>query len=178
MKKLIHWIINDIEPEQNELFLCSPDVKYFYRNKTHLSYQNGLLYYHWKDQLGGKLLLIIPECLKEEVMSLNHDISLTGHMSIAKTIAHIKNRSAWYKLTDEVEQFVKSCSACNQNKKATVKPKAPLGQYHTGTIAIARRQPVPPNERKRRPGFHPRQDRHTTIHSPGGLVPASLARGT
>ena len=43
------------------------------------------------------------------------------------------------------------------------------------TIAIARRQPVPPNERKRRPGFHPR---HTTIHSPGGLVPASLARGT
>ena len=46
------------------------------------------------------------------------------------------------------------------------------------TIAIARRQPVPPNERKRRPGFHPRQDRHTTIHSPGGLVPASLARGT
>ena len=46
------------------------------------------------------------------------------------------------------------------------------------TIAIVRRQPVPPNERKRRPGFHPRQDRHTTIHSPGGLVPASLARGT
>ena len=46
------------------------------------------------------------------------------------------------------------------------------------TIAIARRQLVPPNERKRRPGFHPRQDRHTTIHSPGGLVPASLARGT
>ena len=46
------------------------------------------------------------------------------------------------------------------------------------TIAIVRRQPVPPNERKRRPRFHPRQDRHTTIHSPGGLVPASLARGT
>ena len=46
------------------------------------------------------------------------------------------------------------------------------------TIAIARRQPVPPNERKRRPGFHPGQDRYTTLHSPGGLVPASLARGT
>ena len=46
------------------------------------------------------------------------------------------------------------------------------------TIAICRRQPVPPNERKRRPGFHPRQDRYTTLHSPGGLVPASLARGT
>ena len=90
LKKLIHWVSNDIEPEQNKLFLCSPDVKYFYRNKTHLSFQNGLLYYHWKDQLGGKLLLIIPECLKEKVMSLNHDIPLTGHMGIAKTIARIK----------------------------------------------------------------------------------------
>ena len=132
LKKLIHWVSNDIEPEQNELFLCSPDVKYFYRNKTHLSFQNGLLYYHWKDQLGGKLLLIIPECLKEKVMSLNHDIPLTGHMGIAKTIARIKSRYTWYKLTDDVEQFIKSCSACNQNKKATVKPKAPLGQYHAG----------------------------------------------
>ena len=59
LKKLIHLVSNDIEPEQNELFLCSPDVKYFYRNKTHLSFQNGLIYYHWKDQLGGKLLMII-----------------------------------------------------------------------------------------------------------------------
>ena len=36
----------------------------------------------------------------------------------------------------------------------------------------------PAKRKKRRPGFHPRQDRYTTLHSPGGLVPASLARGT
>ena len=65
-------------------------------------------------------------------MSLNHDLPLTGHMGIAKTIARIKSRYTWYKLTNDVEQFVKSCSACHQNKKATVKPKAPLGQYHAG----------------------------------------------
>ena len=36
----------------------------------------------------------------------------------------------------------------------------------------------PAKRKKRRPGFHPGQDRYTTLHSPGGLVPASLARGT
>ena len=36
-------------------------------------------------------------------MSLNHDIPLTGHMGIAKTIACIKKRYTWYKLTDDVE---------------------------------------------------------------------------
>ena len=46
------------------------------------------------------------------------------------------------------------------------------------TIAIVRRQPVPPNARKRRSEFHLRPDQYTPIHSPGGLVPASFARGT
>ena len=43
LKKLIHWITNNIEPEQNERFLCSLDVKYFYRNKAHLSFQNAII---------------------------------------------------------------------------------------------------------------------------------------
>ena len=65
-------------------------------------------------------------------MSLNHDIPLTRHMGIAITIACIKNCYTWYKLPDDVEKFVKSCSTCNQNKKATVKPKNPLGEGHAG----------------------------------------------
>ena len=45
-------------------------------------------------------------------------------------------------------------------------------------IAILRCQPVPPNARKRLPEFHLRLGRYTTIHSPGGLVPASFTTGT
>ena len=46
------------------------------------------------------------------------------------------------------------------------------------TIAYAGASRSRQTKEKRRPGFHPRQDRYTTLHSPGGLVPASLARGT
>ena len=133
LQKLISWISNDIEPKQKELSLCSPDVKRFYLNRAHLLYKNGLLYYQWKDEVGERLLLLIPDSLKQEVMSLNHDIPLTGHMGITKTIARIKKSYTWYGLSRDVELFVKSCSACNKNKKAPVKPKAPLGQYNAGS---------------------------------------------
>ena len=39
----------------------------------------------------------------------------------------------WYGLTKDVELYVKSCSFCNKNKRASVKAKAALGQYHAGS---------------------------------------------
>ena len=73
---------------------------------------------------------MVPEKLKNEVISYNHDLPLTGHMGIVKTIARVKQSFMWYGLTKDVELHVKSCSFCNKNKRASVKAKAALGQYH------------------------------------------------
>ena len=45
----------------------------------------------------------MPESLKEEVMSMNHNLPLTGHMGIAKTLARIKKSFIWYGLSRDVE---------------------------------------------------------------------------
>ena len=36
-------------------------------------------------------------------------------------------------MNEDIELFVKSCSVCNKNKRANVKPRARLGQYHAGS---------------------------------------------
>ena len=64
LKILIVWLQTDITPSQWELSLCSPTVKYFYLNRSCLSYRNNLLLYSWKDVIGEKQLLVVPECLK------------------------------------------------------------------------------------------------------------------
>ena len=133
LKKLIVWLQTDITPSQRELSLCSPAVKYCYLNRSRLSYQNNLLWYSWKNVLGEKQLLVVPESLKQEVLSLNHDIPLTGHMGIAKTLLRIRKSFIWYKMSRDVELFVKSCQVCNRSKKAKTKAKAGLGQYHVGS---------------------------------------------
>ena len=52
-------------------------------------------------------------------------------MGIAKTLARVKQSFMWYNLRKDVELFVKSCSECN--KKANVKAKAALDQFHAGS---------------------------------------------
>ena len=133
LQKIINWITTEVEPEQKELALSSQTVKYLYLHRSQLVYENELLYYRWSDDLGDKLLFVVPESLKEEVMSMNHNLPLTGHMGIAKTVARIKKSFIWYGLSRDVELFVKSCSTYNKDKRATVKPKAPLGQYYVGS---------------------------------------------
>ena len=131
--KLIAWILSEKEPEQRELYLGSPAVKHFYICRKQLLYKDGLLYYKWKEEAGDRFLLMVADKLKQEVMSLNHDIPLSGHMGIAKTLARVKQSFMWYNLRKDVELFVKSCSECNKNKKANVKAKAALGQFHAGS---------------------------------------------
>ena len=132
LKKLIVWLQTDLTPSQRELSLCSPMVKYFYLNRSHLSYQNNLLWYSWKDVIGEKQLLVVPECLKQEILTLNHDIPSTGHMGIAMMLLHIRKSFIWYKMSRDVELFVKCCQV-HQKKKANTKAKAGLGQYHVGS---------------------------------------------
>ena len=131
--KLITWLSTGGEPMQKDLFLCSPTVKYFFNCRKWLVCQNGFLLYKWEEVSGDRLLLMVPEKLKNKVISYNHDLPLTGHMGIVKTIARVKQSFMWYGLTKDVELYVKSCSFCNKNKRASVKAKAALGQYHAGS---------------------------------------------
>ena len=108
-------------------------MKHFYINRHQLVYQNELLLYKWTDNHSEKFLLVVPDSLKEEIMSLNHDLPLTGHMGIVKTLFRIRNSYIWHKMSEDIELFVRLCIVCNKNKRANVKPRARLGQYRAGS---------------------------------------------
>ena len=65
-------------------------------------YQNELLLNKWTDNHSEKFLFVVPDSLKEEIMSLNHDLPLTGHMAIVKTVARIRNSYIWYKMNEDI----------------------------------------------------------------------------
>ena len=97
LAKLIAWISSEKGPEQRELYLSSVDDKHFYICRKQLLYKDGLLYYKWKKEAGDRLSLMVADKLKQEVMSLNNDIPLSGHMGI-KNLASEKQSFMWYKL--------------------------------------------------------------------------------
>ena len=132
LMKLIQWASSEEKPPQKELFLCSPAEKHFYNCRTQLIMQGDILYYQWKEESGDRLLLMVPKSIKNEVIYYNHDLPVAGHMGISKILARVKQSFMWYGMTKDIELYVKSCSACNKNKKASVKARGALGQYHAG----------------------------------------------
>ena len=78
LSRMRTWLTTGVEPAQKELALCNPAVKYFHLHQSQLKIDNELLYYVWKDELKDRLLLVVPHEMKEKVMSLNHDLPLSG----------------------------------------------------------------------------------------------------
>ena len=130
---LLDWLENDIDPDQNDLMLHKPALKRFWRNKSQLFIENGVLYYKWEEINNTRILLMVPDILKDEVLRHCHDIPISGHLGIRKTYKKVKHSFMWYKRYVDTKLYVKTCSSCNRNKKTNKKPRFNLGQYHAST---------------------------------------------
>ena len=132
LRQIIAWKEDSVTPSESFLALSSPAVKYYWLQYKHLLMKDRVLFYKWESESREKLLLVVPASLREQVLQSCHDTKFAGHMGQNKTIARLKSTFIWYQMNKDSQNYVKSCSVCNLNKKACVKPKAPLGSYHAG----------------------------------------------
>ena len=63
---------------------------------------------------------------RRAIISNYHDPLTLGHLGISQTTHLISQHLWWPKLANEVEQYVKGCVACQQNKVNTQGRKVPL----------------------------------------------------
>src|SRR5580692_2853411 len=66
------------------------------------------------------------EQLRHEVLSQYHDSPMAGHPGRDNTIALVSQHYWWPKMNTWIEQYVKGCAICQQNKIRTTKNKTPL----------------------------------------------------
>ena len=69
--------------------------------------------------------VVVPSSLRKEVLRLNHDHCLAGHLGINKSLARIQERYYWPRLIDDVTAHVNSCLVCAK-QKIKGSSKAPL----------------------------------------------------
>jgi len=60
--------------------------------------------------------IFVPRGLRKEVLQLNHDHMLAGHLGIAKTIARIQDRYTWPFLASDVTNYINGCLICAKQK--------------------------------------------------------------
>ncbi|CAG2209720.1 unnamed protein product [Mytilus edulis] len=117
---LLNWLKDQVEPSQNTLFSASPAVKSYWINKEKFFLDdNGILKSYPKDE-GASVRLVIPSSLKDTVMELCHELPSAGHQGMVRTMAKVKTRYQWYRMTSDIKAFVATCSVCNKNKKPNI----------------------------------------------------------
>ena len=129
---LLVWKEEGVEPTQAMLHLSSPAVRNFWQNKALLEVRDGVLFYRWVEESGERSLLVVPHQLKQEVMRLSHDLKLSGHPGMQRTLHRLRQRHIWHKMNKDCKLYVLSCKECNRQKKASVKPRGELGMFHAG----------------------------------------------
>lgn len=79
--------------------------------RYHMRVENGLIV----DE-NGMILVPANPAIRTTIISESHDIIVSGHLGIAKTVMRVREHFTWDGLVSDVHAFVKSCIQCQTNK--------------------------------------------------------------
>jgi len=91
--------------------------------KAQFFVKNEILYrkYIGKHDGEGIIQLVVPESLREKVVSLADDTLLSGHRGYTKTLNRVSQEFYWPGINNFVLRYVSSCGLCQ---------KVLLGRHH------------------------------------------------
>ena len=61
---------------------------------------------------GRQHLLVVPSCMRQDLIRDYHDMPVSGHRGREKTLARLSQRFYWRGMEKSVKQYVRSCSFC------------------------------------------------------------------
>ena len=133
LKEVIRWINQNERPKDLQKLRLPPDLVRYWKQYKLLVLRDGILYRKWikhdketKEIEIERLLVIVPESLRNNVLQLHHTSLVTCHPGIEETYRQILRQYYWAQMKNEIELFVKSCVTCGKVKQPTAYLKAPL----------------------------------------------------
>lgn len=78
--------------------------------KKRFSVSDGLLYFHNRLWLGGS------QTLQHRILRAFHDSTVGSHSGFPVTYRRVRRLFAWPKMKDTIQQYVRTCSVCQQAK--------------------------------------------------------------
>lgn len=83
---------------------------------------NNILY---KKKAGSNrnYVIALPQQLRTQVLQDFHDDPMSGgHLNADKTYKKIKDKYYWFKMRNDIEQYIRSCDSCQKRKIPNLKP--------------------------------------------------------
>jgi hypothetical protein len=86
---------------------------------------DGLLCYR------GAVYVPTEKAIRSEIIYMNHDDALAGHLGYSKTLELIKRKYFWQSLRKDIKDYVKTCAECQRGKSRRHRPYGELAPIPT-----------------------------------------------
>ena len=124
----------DKRPSFNEICAWSKPAKAYSADWDRLKLYNGALYRIWQSADGTRKVnqFILPRSLQKKFCEKVHDTSRAAHMGKRKTMHAMLHFCYWYRMSNDIAYWIRTCDKCQRRKHPNPKRKAPLVPIVTG----------------------------------------------
>ena len=127
------WMQQGKRPEFADISQEGEDVKFYWSQFQSIKVEEGVLIRGLKCAgMPERKQVLTPGCLREEALSLSHEVITAGHLGIRKTLANCRRRFLWPRMVRDVEMHVRTCSVCGQYKTVGKRRRAPMKTHVVG----------------------------------------------
>lgn len=124
------WVQESVSrPKSKDVVFRSPATRSLWLMWDTLQLTDGVLY---TKAIDGKLCLVVPRVLRNDLLKMMHDNVLAGHLGYKKTLFRLRQRYYWYHMKGDVYTYVLKCHMCAANRRPSRKAKAALGDLRVG----------------------------------------------
>lgn len=105
----------------------STEVRRMLQIWEQLVLHQGVLCRRSKTHIGSEQLqIVVPDALRNEILSDLHEGAAGGHLGSDKTLGRLKERFYWPGHHKDVSEWCHNCAVCASRMSPTAKPRAPL----------------------------------------------------
>ena len=146
---VLRWLEKGEQPDTNNSRSLPPHTRRLIQQWDQLVLKDGVMWRRFEDKEGTTsiLQLIIPQTLREEVLTELHSGVVGGHLGEEKTMARLRERFYWPGQWNDVKNFCRACTSCATRKTPAPRRRAPLGtiqaSYPVQIVAVDIMGPLP-----------------------------------
>ena len=127
------YLVSGAVPSAEELFGCNPEVKCYHLERDCFRLDHSGVIWRQIADPGDSECVLVPNTLRNEVMSLCHDVPSAGHQGVARSKERLLQNFYWWHMSCDITDYVRTCDACNRNKKSSLPHREPYKVYRAGS---------------------------------------------
>jgi transposase InsO family protein len=111
---------------------------------------DGVLFRHDLFSEDEEPQLVVPSCLRKEILTECHNNAISGHNGIEKSLFRLRKRYYWSGMRRDITDHIRKCVECQRYKPSNLKPagllQTPAPAQRFETLAIDLFGPLLPTE--------------------------------